>query len=175
LVANGEPIRVVCSDDVDFVAVADGVAGHLVGPTVTKLLGRTMAECYANSHCIEDYLFATSLAVDLGVLEAGERAEFLRSREFVHWAHAGCSLPVSFFIEHVEKLLKTYGAIVASGYRSPLRAVPYQRRWVAFFFERLSSFLLMKHFSNWRGPRGIIHNVNTRVEGLECFRPGGLS
>lgn len=174
LISTGDPIHTVFPDGVDYAAVADDIAGRLVAPPVIKYEDKTVLEAYVDSHCLDDYLFATELAVEIGVLDAAELDEFLGTRRFIHWAHAGCTLPLPLFFELVDKLRRLFLAILAAGYRSPIRYIPYQRRWVAYYFERLASFFLLKHYPVWQVPQGHLHNVNLPEEGLGVFNPGGL-
>lgn len=173
-VITGDPIYTVLQNDVSYALVADEIAGRFVKPTITEYNNLTVLEAYSQSHCLEDYLFATQLAVKIGILKPTEVDEFLSMNRFIHWAHASCTIPLSLFLEITDKLRSLLITIIASGYRSPLRHIPYQRRWVAFYFERLSSYFLIKHYPDWNAQQSRLHNVNLQHEGVGVFNPGGL-
>lgn len=174
LLDNGDPIHTVLEGTVDYQVVADEVANRLVAPMATEYKHQTVLDAYSQSHFAGDFLFATRLAVDLGIIQHGEENEFLFGTQFCHWAHAGCTLPLPLFFYLVKSLRTLFYAIATSGYRSPVRNIAYQRRWVAFFFERLSSYLLLKHYPSQQVPAGQLHNVNLGSEGLGVFYPGGF-
>lgn len=174
LVSTGDPVYTVLGHDVDFSTIANEIAGRLVKPNIIEYDDESVLEAYSQSHHLDDYLFATQVAVKIGVLDSAETDNFLKTHRFIHWAHAGCTLPLPLFLEITDKLLRLLNAIVASGYRSPFRYIPYQRRWLAFYFERLSSYLLLKHYPDLQAPEGKLHNVNLPEEGLGVFNPGGL-
>lgn len=174
-IKRGGPIHIVHPNQVDFEFVANSIAGQLIIPPIIKLKKGTVLDAYAKLHCLSDFLFATQLAFDIGVLNSDEIGDFMNTDRFIHWAHGGCTLPLPIFLTLVSKLRSVYNAIVASGYRSPIRQIPYQRRWVAFYLERLSSFFLVKYYEACSGKLSKLHNVNLPEEGLDVFNPGGLS
>ncbi|MFI3185343.1 MAG: hypothetical protein QX198_05115 [Methylococcaceae bacterium] len=171
---NGDPIYTVIQDTIDYQVIADEIANRLVAPMPTEFKHQTVLGAYSQSHFAGDFLFATRLAIKLGIIQRNEENEFLFGTQFCHWAHAGCTLPLPLFFFLVKDLRALFYAITASGYRSPIRNRPYQRRWIAFFFERLSSYLLLKHYPSSQVPTGKLHNVNLASEGLGVFNPGGL-
>jgi hypothetical protein len=102
----------------------------------------TYLQQYNASHHVEDFLRFTSEAVELGVLDRKEVANFFAADVFMPGGIEIGVFPAAFWIDAMSAIERVVAACVK---RYPTPREGYQLRSWAFCVERLGSYLLLKY------------------------------
>lgn len=115
-------------------------------PISVKFPGTVLQQAaYAGSHIGRDLLMYFGDAIDLGIIDQRESANFLSGIEFIT-APTVAYIPVSWFVEIVHQLELVMSRFYRYHY---IEREGYEARNMAFCCERLQAFLLAKKIAAW--------------------------
>ena len=137
--------RILMQDSFDERKLWDEMTAQIVLPRFLNYQERLgVAAVYARDHSLADYLACIQILLDEGFFSPKDAINFLAMHGHFMWGFCG-TLKMEHFLVIANKFEFAVMAFLRSGHVSKASlASEYQDRWIAFFLERLMSFVYIE-------------------------------